>query len=116
MLIQRVLRTAAATLAHTFVIDEAGTDSTTTVTATVTDANGTVVQTVNAATGTGQGRYTFALTPQAALARLSVAWSGTIAGAAVTETDQVEIVGGRFFTLTEGRNSDSSLKDANRYP
>src|SRR3989442_15547535 len=99
MITQRVVRTAAAGLAHTFMVGETGTDSTTPVSVSVTDANGTVVQTVNPASAEGQGRYTFALTPQATLARLAVAWTGTIAGALVTETDQVEIVGARFFTL-----------------
>lgn len=111
----RVLRTAAATLDHTFYVGETGTVSSTTVAVAITDANGTAVTSGNA-TSAGAGRYTFPLPPQAALALLTVAWSATIAGAAVVETDEVEIVGGRFFTLPEARSSDSSLKDVGKYP
>lgn len=114
---QRVVRTAAATLTHTFIVDEQGVDSTTAVTVTVTDPNGSTVQTVPSATSAGQGVYTFALTPQAALTRLTVAWSATIAGAPITETDYVDVVGGRFFTLAQGRAAEPDvLGDATKYP
>jgi hypothetical protein len=116
----RVAKTAAATLTHTFyagtgTASEAATDSTTTVTVAVTDANGTAVTSGNAAHG-ATGVYTFALPPQANLALLTVAWSATIATAAVVEKDLVEVVGGFFFTLTEGRASDASLSDVTKYP
>lgn len=111
----RVLKTAASTLEHTFYVDEDGTDSSTTVTAAITDANGTSVATGNA-TSAGAGRYTFALAGQPQPALLTATWSATIAGAAVVETDTVEIVGGFFFSLAEGRGSDSSLADTGKYP
>ena len=113
----RVLKTSAATLAHTFEVGEEPTDSTTTVTVAVTDANGTAVTSGDATSaGEDTGTYTFPLPGQASLARLSVAWSATIAGSAVVQTDVVEIVGGYFFTLTQGRGSDSSLTDPAKYP
>lgn len=116
-MLTRVLRTAAHTLVHTFVVGETPTDSSTAVTVAITDANGDAVQSGSASlAGAGTGRYTFALAPRAALAMLSVAWSATIAGAAVVETDEAEIVGGRLFTLAEGRASDSSLANASKYP
>lgn len=111
----RFLRTAAATLSHVFVVGETSTDSSTTVTVVITDANGDAVQSGDAVS-VGQGRYTFALTPQAQLTMLTVAWSATIAGAAVVETDFVEIVGARFFTLAQGRASDPTLNDLIKYP
>jgi hypothetical protein len=116
----RVAKTAAATLTHTFyayagTASEAATDSSTTVTVAVTDANGAAVTSGNATHG-ATGVYTFALPAQAQLAELTVAWSATIAGAAVVETDTVEIVGGFFFNLTDGRASDSSLSDTSKYP
>lgn len=115
-MLTRVLRTAAATIEHTFVVDETATDSSTTVTVEITDANGTAVQSGNAVSaGADTGRYTFALTPQAGLMLLTVAWSATIAGAAVVEVDDVEIVGGRFFTLAEARASDPILSSASKY-
>jgi hypothetical protein len=113
----RVLKTSAATLAHTFEVGEEPTDATGTVTVAVTDANGTAVTSGSATSaGVDTGRYTFALPGQATLSLLSVAWSATIAGSAVVQTDVVEVVGGRFFTLTEGRASDSSLTDPTKYP
>lgn len=117
-MLTRVLRTAAHALEHTFVVGETPTDSSTTpVTVAITDANGDPVQSGNAThAGADTGRYTFALAPQAQLVELRVAWSATIAGAAVVETDEAEIVGGRLFTLVEGRASDSSLSDETRYP
>ncbi|SDN73793.1 flagellar hook assembly protein FlgD [Allokutzneria albata] len=117
MMLTRVARTAAAVLEHTFTVGETGTNSTTPVTVTITDANGDVVDTGTATADPGvDGRYTFALEPQAALADLTVAWAGTVDGAAVVETDRVEIVGGFFFTLTALRNSDSSLESTDKYP
>ncbi|MFL6141578.1 MAG: hypothetical protein ACJ72N_06885 [Labedaea sp.] len=112
--LMRVPRTAAATLEHTFAVGETGVNSTTPVTVAATDANGAAVFD-DLATGTGQGRYTVAQPPQAALRLLTVAWSGTIAGAAVVETDLVEICGGFFFSLAEGRASDKALADDAKY-
>lgn len=111
----RVVKTAAATLTHTFLVDETLTNSTTTVTVSVTDANGAVVASGNA-TNTTTGTYTFALPAQSQLALLTAAWSATIAGAAVVENDTVEICGGFLFTLAEGRAADSSLKGEAKYP
>lgn len=111
----RVQRTTAATPDHTFMVGETGTDSTTQVTVAITDANGAAVTSGNA-TSAGQGRYTFPLPAQAQLSELTVAWSGTIAGAAVVETDVVEIVGGFLFTLAQGRASDPSLGSTTKYP
>jgi hypothetical protein len=111
----RVLKTASATLERVFYVGETPTDSTTTVTVTVVGANGTAVASGNA-TSAGSGKYTFALPGQPQLALLTVTWNATIAGAAVAMSDQVEIVGGFFFTLLDGRNSDSSLSDTAKYP
>lgn len=112
----RVARTRAATLRHTFEVDETPTDSTTTVAVAVTDANGANVASGNAVSaGAGTGTYTFALPAQAQLATLTVAWSATIEGAAVVETDVVEIVGGFVFSLAEGRASDRVLADTTKY-
>lgn len=115
-MLTRVLRTAAATIDHVFVVGETPTDSSTTVTVAVTDANGAAVQSGNATSGgVGTGRYTFALTPQALLAMLTVTWTATIAGAVVAEVDEVEIVGARFFTLAQGRASDPILANTSKY-
>src|SRR6266545_4626924 len=109
----RVLKTASATLERVFYVGETGTDSSTTV--TVLDANGATVASGNA-TSAGSGKYTFVLPPQAQLALLSVIWTATIAGVVVVMSDEVEICGGFFFSLFEGRASDSALADTGKYP
>lgn len=115
-MLTRVPRTSAAVLSHVFEVGEVATDSTSTVTVTVTDANGTVVTSGNATHPGPDGVYQFALPGQSALKLLSVAWSATIAGASVVEVDEVEVVGGFFFSLSEGRGSDPSLSDTGKYP
>jgi len=111
----RVAKTAAATLSHTFVVDETPTDSTSQVTVTITDATGaTLVSAANATHGS-TGQYTYALAGQAQLCALTAAWSATIAGAAVVESDTVDVVGGFFFDLVTARNSDPSLADTSKY-
>lgn len=113
----RVRRTSAAVLSHTFEVGETATDSTTTVTVAVTDANGASVTSGNATSvGVGSGTYTFPLPGQSTTKLLDVAWSATIAGASVVQTDDVEIVGGHFFSLAAGRASDASLADVVKYP
>lgn len=111
----RVAKSAPATLTHTFVVGETPTDASAGVTVTITDANGAAVVTSASATHGTTGVYTYAMAGQAALARYTVAWTGTFSGSAVTETDYVEIVGGFFFNLADARNSDDSLKDASRF-
>lgn len=120
-MLTRVAKTAAATLSHTFYAgagsaSEAAADSSTTVTVAVTDANGTSVTSGNATHPGTTGVYTFALPAQSALKLLTVAWTATISGAVVVESDTVEIVGGFYFTLADGRASDSSLSDTSKYP
>jgi hypothetical protein len=117
MALTRILRNQAATLSHTFYVDEAATDSSVTVTYSVTDANGDVVASGNASSaGAGSGRYTFTLAAQSVLKRGQIAWGATIAGSATTEYDQFEIVGGFFFGLKEARDSDASLSSSEKYP
>jgi hypothetical protein len=111
----RVGWTQPATLTHVFEVGETATDATGNVSVAVTDATGASVQSGNATHGT-TGVYTFGLNGQAALSWLDVAWSGTVAAAAVVQTDRVEVVGGFFFTLREGRDSDASLADRDKYP
>lgn len=110
----RVLKNQAATLSHTFYVDETATDSSVAVTYAVADANGTSV-TSGTATHGATGVYSFTLAAQSALKRGTVTWSATV-GAATSEVDYFEIVGGFFFTLAAGRASDSSLSNTTTYP
>ena len=115
----RVLRTAATTITHVFFTPGTETlaDPTGTPTYVVTNASGTTVASGNATVvGGGTGQVTIALAGQANLDLLTVAITATVAGASVTEYDTVEIVGGRFFTLAEGRARDTQLADTTKYP
>lgn len=117
MALTRVLQNAAATLEHTFYIDETATDSSTTVTYAVVDANGTSVASGNATSGgVGTGLYSFTLASQPTVKRGTVTWSATIGGAATSEVDYFEVVGGFFFGLKQARGSDSSLSSTSTYP
>jgi hypothetical protein len=110
----RVARTAPATLSHEFIVGEDVVDPGV-VTYAVTDANGTEV-TSGTADGTDAAARTFDLAGQPDLAEYEVAWTGTIAGSTVVETDRVEIVGGFIFDLVKARASDASLADLAKYP
>lgn len=112
----RVAKTQAATLTHTFYLDETETDATGNVVVTVADANGDTVSTGNAThAGAGTGRYSYVLPGQADVAELTVSWAATVSGTAVVEQDLVSIVGRHLFTLAEGRASDTSLADEAKY-
>jgi hypothetical protein len=115
----RVLRTAATTITHVFYAPgtETLTDPTGTPTYVVTDAAGATVTSGNGTVvGGGTGEVTVALAGQANLDLLTVAITATVAGASLTEYDTVEVVGGFFFGLAEGRASDEQLGDTERYP
>lgn len=112
----RIAKSTAGTLSHTFEVDEAPADSSTTVTYAVVDAAGVAVASGNATfAGAGTGTYSFVLPAQAALKACTVTWSATIASSATTATTYAEIVGGFFFTLAQARASDASLADNGDY-
>lgn len=112
----RILRGTTATITHTFVVDEDPTDSSTTVTVAVVDATGASVSSGNATTaGAGTGQYTYTLAAGSTLEDLTATWTGTIAGVVTAEADNIEVVGGTFFDLATGRNSDATLADAAKY-
>lgn len=115
MALTRIARTAPATLTHTFVVGENPTDATGTVTVAITDATGAAVASGNATHGT-TGVYTYALSGQAQMSLLTVAWTGVFSGSTVTETDQAEVCGGFFFNLADARTSDATLADTTLYP
>lgn len=128
MALTRVLKTASATLSRTWYIDETVTDTTGVPVVTVRRLDGTTVAGPTNATGpvggAGTGVYTYVLpggptSPTSAtwqLDDLVVSWVATIGGSVVTLTDHVEVVGGFFFSLAEGRASDSSLVSSTTYP
>lgn len=114
MTLLRVLRTAQTVLTHTFYVDETATDSSVDVTVSVKRLNGTVVAS-GTASDVGVGQYAFTVPGQANVDMLTVDWSGTVGGAAVTARDYVEVVGGFLFGLAEAREQPPPL-DPIRYP
>lgn len=115
----RIARTAATTVRHAFYAPgtEDPTDPTGTPTYVVTDSAGATVASGNATVvGDGSGEVTVALAGQANLDLLTVAITATVDGAELTEFDTVEVVGGFFFTIPEGRASDTQLADPGKYP
>jgi hypothetical protein len=115
--LSRVAVHRAATLTHTWYVGETPTDPTGTPTYAIVDANGTAVSSGNATVvGGSSGQTTAPLAAQSLMRHLTVTWVATVAGGSVTEVDYVEVVGGFFFTLAEGRASNSALSSTSTYP
>lgn len=117
MSLVRVQQSTQVTLSHLFEVDEAPTDATAGVTYAFRRLDGTPVISGTAGHPTpGSGLYT-AVLPGAntlLLDTLTLDWTGTVAGAAVTVRDYVEIVGGFLFGLGEARRKKPPL-DATKY-
>lgn len=117
----RYLKNTSVTLRETFYVDGTATDAAGAVTIGITDYLGTTVVASGTATSSaGSGVYTYLLTPQTAVNRLTVTWSGTWSGVAQTLSDEIEIVGGHLFTEAEARAAHASggtgiLNDASTY-
>lgn len=113
----RVLRTAKATLRRTFYLDEVGTPAGGAVAVSVTRYDGTVI---DAAVATGPDvnqAYSYTFPGRDVLDELVVTWSATVSGdAIVLDQDRIEIVGGFYFGIAEGRAVDSALSNTTRYP
>jgi len=97
-----ILVNTQATLEITFTSGDATGD----VTYIVTDAAGATVASGTATNETEPGRYTFLLAPQATVAELSIAWTGTWNSAVQTLTTTAEIVGAYLFNISEARAYD----------
>lgn len=115
MTVLRVLRTAVAQMTKVLYVDETPTDASGSVAVTVTRLDGTVVASAVATHPGPPGVYMYALPGQSQVDHLTVSWTGVLAGATVTQTDRVEIVGSFLFGLKEARDSDPSLADPVRY-
>lgn len=112
----RVLRTAKATLSRTFYLDELPTDATGTVSVAITRLDGTAVEGGNA-TGPVANAYTYTFQGREVLDELVVSWTATVGGdAIVLDQDIIEVVGGFYFSLAEGRAEDAALSNIAKYP
>jgi hypothetical protein len=111
----RILRTAQVVLSHTFYVDETATDAAGSVTYSIKRLDGTSIASGTATHPGPAGIYQVTVPGQANLDTLTVDWSGTVGGAAITARDIVEVVGGFLFGLAEARAQPPVL-DATRYP
>lgn len=111
----RVLRTARATLTKTFYLGEQPTDADGAVTVAITRLDGTAVQS-GSATGPVSHVYSFGFSGVDVLDRLRVTWTATIAGdAVVLDQDEIQVCGGFYFGLAEGRGSSTALASTGKY-
>ena len=99
--------------------EETATDATGDVTGAISREDGTALTGATIATNNGNtGQYDLSLTAAAHLTRvdvLTVTWTATVAGRAVSETDYVAVVGGRYFTVADLR-SQRGLGSTSSFP
>ncbi len=117
----QTLRLQAHTCSVTFVVGETPTDSTTDVVVTVTHENGTILEDATAATAgpEGSGTYTWVLPGQSNLDVFSLDWLATIDGQPMTESTDLEVVGGVYAPTAQIRNLDGpsgTFQDAAKFP
>ena len=115
---QRILVNTSARLARTFYVDGTATNADGDVTLGIVDEAGTeVVAAGTVATNDSTGVYSYLLTPQTQVKRLTVTWTGTWSTVAQSIVDYVEVVGAHLFTEAEARAAHSSLlTNATVYP
>jgi hypothetical protein len=113
----RVLRTAKATLSRAFYLDEVATSATGSVGVAITREDGTAVEGGNAAGPDTNNVYSYAFGGRDVLDNLVVTWTATVGGdAIVLDQDVIEVVGGFYFSLTEGRAQDPALASTAKFP
>jgi hypothetical protein len=114
----RIRRTTKTTLVKAFRLDEAATASTGAPMVTFTRADGVVVQGPEPAVGPdAQNGYAITFQGSDTLDWISVTWSATVGGdAVVLDEDLIEVVGGFYFTLDEGRATDRVFGNLATYP
>jgi hypothetical protein len=113
----RVLRTAKATLRRTFYLDEVGTPAGGAVGVSVTRYDGTVIDAAAATGPDANQAYEYTFPGRDVLDELKVTWTATVGGdAIVLDQDRIQVVGGFYFGIAEGRAVDSALSNTTRYP
>ncbi len=111
----RVLRTAKATLVRTFYLDEVATPASGSVVVSVSRLDGTVVDAATAVDN-GDGSYAYTFPGRDVVDLLTVTWTLTVGGDAVVLSDEIEVVGGFYFSLGEGRAVDAALASTTKFP
>jgi hypothetical protein len=113
----RVLRTAKATLSRSFFLDELPTDATGSVSVAITRLDGTAVESGNASGPDANHGYSYTFQGREVLDELIVSWAATVGGdAIVLDQDVIQVVGGFYFSIAEGRAQDSALSSTVKFP
>ena len=116
----RVLRSSAVKITSpTFVADDGETPEAcaSTPTATVTHEDGTVLAALTPAAGADTGTYvgTLTATHTANLGRLTVLWTGTVAGLVQVYRQEFEVVGAHYVSLPDIRN-ERDMDNTTKFP
>jgi len=114
MITGRINQGSGTLLYGYFYVDGVLTSAAGAVTVAVTREDGTAV-TSGTATSVAVGTYSFSLAVQTDCDVLTVAWTGNVAGLTTTIRTRVEVVGGRYCTLSEVRAQDG-LSDTTIFP
>lgn len=114
---QRILELTAANLDVTFYADETATSADGAVTVNIVKGDGSTLISSGSTTNPSTGTYRYVLTAanNTELQDLTLTWSGVFGGQAQSLVTNVEVVGGFFFSLAEGRAADSSLASTSSY-
>lgn len=109
MSVERVLRNTAATISVTFYNGSTAVEADGVVNVVAKKADSTTLLSTAATNDPAVGVYSVVIPPQANLNLLTLTWSGTFSGTAISIESNVEIVGGFLFSIAELRNSDTAL-------
>ena len=115
--VDKVLRNSGAKLTVTFYIDGTATDADGAVTVTVTDAAGNALATGATATSeTATGEYSWVLSPQADLKKLTLDWTGDFSTVTMSVRTYAEVIGQHLFSINEARTfRKDKLADDTKY-
>jgi hypothetical protein len=116
--VQRVLRNTGSDIQIEFYVNGTLTDPDGEAgTITVRKADGTVLAGPSPITRVSQGKYKYALAPQASLNSLSATWAATFGGVSNTVTTYVDVVGAHLFTEAQAREFDGgAMASDTKYP
>lgn len=112
----RVLRNTSATISIAFSNGSSSTEADGAVSVVAKKADGTTLFSTTATNDPAVGVYTVVIPPQSNLNVLTLTWTGSFSGTAVSLESIVEIVGGFYFTIAELKAYESSLSNSSRFP
>lgn len=113
---ERVLRNTAATVSVTFYNGSTPVEADGAVTVVVKKADGSTLLSTNATNEAAVGVYSVVIPAQANLNSLRITWTGTFTGTPATIENEVEIVGGFYFSIGELRNYEAAFANTTKFP